>query len=219
MTLHKDLLNILYSSYYQTKKTTDEIRGLFGIDHFSLDIADPNGMMLFFSNTPAHGFEICKRGYAQYDGIISPRHYKSHEFYWWKNAAHKKYSDKIEEIRQGVLGLRDGFMLVRRWNGFYIIYSFATRTKSDDFKFSVVNNLNEYLAIGDYVYDNLRAEYSRYCTDFDPPTIEKFYPFEGGEPPARHTKDYKKPSGPNKIILIDFRDKKIALPNNVIAQL
>lgn len=209
---HKDLLKILYSSYYQTKKIVDEIRGLYDVDHFSLDIVDPTGKMLFFSGTPAHGFEICKQGYGEYDGIISPEYYKSYEFYWWKNASHKKYADKIEQIRHNILGLRDGFMLVRCWNGFYIIYSFATRKKNNDFQSQVVNNLNKYLEIGDYIYGNLKDEYAQYCPEFSPPVIEKFYPFEGGKPPARYTRDYKGVQHRKDIIFVDFKGMKIIRP-------
>jgi hypothetical protein len=42
-SFHENLLEILYGSYYQTKKIVDEIRGLYDIGHFSLDIVDPLG--------------------------------------------------------------------------------------------------------------------------------------------------------------------------------
>jgi hypothetical protein len=97
-------------------------------------------------------------------------------------------------------------MLVRHWNNFYIIYSFATHRKNSDFQSMVVNNLNQFLEIGDYVYSNLRDEYTKYCFNFEPPIIEKFYPFVGGTPMPRYTKNYKEPDR-NNVIFVDFKNK------------
>src|SRR5262245_38660084 len=111
--LHKDVLNISFMHYYQIKKVFSDILGLDGIEHFSLDLVNPSGEMLFISGTPQHAFEICSRGLGKYDGIISPAYYENFEFYWWNDAAHKAYAQKIKNIREGYLGLRNGFMLVR----------------------------------------------------------------------------------------------------------
>jgi len=156
---HDKLYEALFENFHITKKVSSDILGLFGIEHFSLDIVDPTGKMIFFSTTPAHGYEICKAGYGQYDGIISQEYYKNYEFYWWKNAAHKKYANNIEEIREQILGLKHGFMLVRCLNNFYIMYSFATKSNSLNFQTTVINNINEYLSMGDYAYNTLRPIY------------------------------------------------------------
>lgn len=228
MKLHKDILNISFRHKYQISKIFKNILGLCNIDHFSLDLVNPEGEMIFFSGTPSHGYEICKRGYGQYDGIISPENYENYEFYWWENTYHKKFANKIIEIREGMLGLRNGFMLVRKWNNFYLIYSFATKSRDLQFQSMIVNNINKLLEMGDFCYMEMREAYSDYSGNYDPPIIKQFYPFEGGKPPSRYTNDYllsKKGSTveipgkerieyekDQKIILIDFK-RKIRLPN------
>ena len=222
MKFHTKLYDALYKHHYKIRSVAKEILGINSIDHFSLDLVDPNDNMLFFSSTPSHGFEICKRGYGQYDGIISPYNYENHEFYWWKEAAHKKYADKIAKIREDVLQLKHGFMLVRHWDNFYLIYSFATRskTKSFDFQTKVVNEINYFFKMGDFVYQELKNIYASYCQPFEPPNIEVFYPFSGGKPPAHFSKHYKKTNArlliphtskdkeTNNVIYLNFSQKK-----------
>lgn len=207
MKLHQDILNVSFRHRYQIRSTFKEILGLCGIQHFSLDLVTPDNTMIFFSSTPTHGYEICKRGYGQYDGIISPEYYEQFEFYWWENASHKAFSDKITAIREGVLGLKHGFMLVRKWNNFHLIYSFATRSKDPHFQSMVVNNVNELLKMGDFAYMEMRQAYADYCVQYDPPIIERFYRFEGGPPPARYTNNYKLAgtSRLNNVTQVDFK--------------
>jgi len=165
-----------------------DILGLNGIDHFSLDLVNPAGEMTFFSSTPAHAYEICHRGLAPYDGIISPQHYENNEFYWWESAHHKAFSKKIQDIRQNVLKLKNGFMLVRQWDNYYIIYSFATKAKTTKVELNsfIVNNLNKYLEMGDYAFNNLRHLYAEYL-DKETPKINQFFGFKGGKPVPRYT--------------------------------
>ena len=58
--LHPDIHTISYKHRYQIKKIFGEILGTDGVSHFSLDLVRPDGEMIFFSSTPAHGFEICR---------------------------------------------------------------------------------------------------------------------------------------------------------------
>lgn len=212
MKLHTDVLNISFAHRHQIKTVFSDILGLEGIEHFSLDLVNPQGEMLFFSGTPQHAFEICKRGLAKYDGIISPNYYQNYEFYWWNDAIHKAYADKIKAIREGYLGLRHGFMLVRKWNNFYLIYSFATRKANTHFQSQVINKINTYLQMGDYAYLQMRDTYANYHHD-EPPLIENFFAFQGGKPPARYTKNFNHAHQEaniitNNLIYCDFQRKK-----------
>ena len=74
---HNDVVNISFAHHHQIKTVFSDILGIDGIEHFSLDLVNPAGEMLFFSGTPQHAFEICKRGLGKYDGIISPNYYKN----------------------------------------------------------------------------------------------------------------------------------------------
>lgn len=219
--LHSDVLNISFAHHHQIKTVFGDILGIDGIEHFSLDLVNPAGEMLFFSGTPQHAFEICRRGLGKYDGIISPKYYENFEFYWWNEAAHKAYSERIKKIREGYLGLKHGFMLVRRWNDFHLIYSFATKQSDPHFQSQVINKINSFLKMGDYAYLRMRETYSIYSGSYEPPLIGKFYTFEGGKPPARYTNNYVSPNinrscqinNSNDLIIVNFHEKKrILLP-------
>jgi hypothetical protein len=122
--------------------------------------------------------------------LFPPEFYESHEFYWWEDASHKKYAEKIKQIREGILNLKNGFMLVRNIDNFHILYSFATKSFKQDFNISVLTNLNKFLEMGDYAYMEMRELYWNYCTHYEPPIIEKFYPFNGEKPLPRYTKKF-----------------------------
>lgn len=191
------------------QKVFKEILGLHEIDHFSLDLVTPDEKMIFFSGTPSHAYEICNRGYGEYDGIISPENYHNYEFYWWANASHKKYRKQIENIRSGLFGLRNGFMLVRNIDDFYLVYSFATKSKNPLFQTNIINTLNDLLKIGDWVYEEMRSDYQNYTGVYIPPKIGIFKPFKGGKPEAIYTKDYYEgcASKKNNIVLLhDYRN-------------
>ena len=212
MLLHKDILTISYKHRFEILPVFKNILGLNGIEHFSLDLVSPDAEMLFLSGTPSHGYEICKRGYGPYDGIISPINYENFEFYWWKNATHRAYAKPINDIRENILGLKYGAMLVRKWNDFYLIYSFATKKSDPHFQSEVINKINEFLKMGDFAYNELREVYSEYCGHYEPPKIEKFYQFEGGIPPARYTNDFSRkfqePLKQHNVIQVDFVNHK-----------
>lgn len=187
--LHKDALKISYQHRYKIKTVFKEVLGIYDIHHFSLDLIDPSGKMVFLSANPSHGYEICARGYVPFYGPILPDYYQTYEFYWWRDVRHKAYAEQIEHIHSKH-GFRHGFMMVRHWNDFYLVYSYATR--SDDLHFTslVVNKLNELFGLGDHIYNEMRQVYSEYTEEARPPYIDRFYPFQGGVPMARYSDDY-----------------------------
>jgi hypothetical protein len=194
MKLHPDIMTISYKHRYEIKKAFNFILGIYTLDHFSLDLVRPDGEMIFFSATPSHGYEICSQGYGPYDGAISPEYYENFEFYWWKDVRHKAFSDEINYIREVKHGFKHGFMLVRRWDDFYLIYSFSTKSQDPYFPTLIINKLNELLEAGDSIYNQMRPVYREYTGRYSPPHIDHFYPFEGGEPIPRYTAAYQQPS-------------------------
>lgn len=180
--LHKDVLEISYRHSYYIHNVIKKTMGYELVQHFSLNLVRPDGEMLFLSGTPSHAYEICSRGLGKFDGIISENNYTNHEFYWWKDAAHKARAEDIQYIRNKVLNLHDGFMLVRNFDNFYLVYSFAFKTELPNVSSLVINNINNFLKMGDDSYMLLREEYKQYCGIYTPPIIKRFYPFVGGKP-------------------------------------
>ncbi len=190
MYLHQRVLTISYEHRYQIRRLFKEVLGLYDIDHFSLDLVSPAGEMIFFSGTPSHGYEICSKGLGEFDGAISPEYYQQYEFYWWKDVVHKRFGEQINYIRDVKHQFRHGFMLVRHWNDFYLIYSFATKSNKANFQSTIINNVNHLLSVGDYLYNSMRDVYAEYSGAFTPPKITQFYPFQGGKPVARYDDEH-----------------------------
>lgn len=182
--LHQDILTISFRERLAIKKVMKDIEGLFFIDHLSLDIVDPNDTMTFLSSTPSTGFNICSTSLWKQDGSISPTHYKNKSFYWWDDTYFTLHKEKIKRLKEYRHGFSQGFMLVRKINDFYILYSFATKTNNRDIKPSILMQANDYLKIGDYYYNNLRMTYQNYC-EYRVPKIQEFLPFCEGPPIAQ----------------------------------
>ena len=195
MFFHKEVLTISYKHRFEIKKFFKHVLGLYSIDHFSLDLVSPEGEMIFFSGTPSHGYEICSRGFGEYDGAISPDYFKAYEFYWWKDVVHRRYHDEINYIRDIKHQFKHGFMLVRHWNDFYMIYSFATKSHQGEFPSVIINQLNHLFRLGDDMYNEMRDIYADYTGRYYPPKIMQFYPFQGGAPVARYDNQYQLSKG------------------------
>jgi len=185
--LHPEVLTISYKHRYEISKRFKEVLGLFQIKHFSLDLVRPDGQMIFLSGTPSHGYEVCSKGFGAYDPTISPENYKTKEFYWWHELQGVRYVNEIEYIRQIRHGFKYGFMMVRHWDDFYLIYSFAAGKVSKDFVSRIENSINELFEAGDYVYNSMRDIYAGYTGGYVPPLIDKFYPYVGGPPIPRYS--------------------------------
>ena len=193
--LHPEVLTISYKHRYEINKRFKEILGFLQIDHFSLDLVRPDGLMIFLSGTPSHGYEVCSKGYGAHDATISANYYEHNEFYWWHDVEYGFYEKEIQYIREVKHGFCYGFMMVRRWNDFYLIYSFATVQRSRRFLQRVEDSIDVLFEMGDHVYNSMRELYSEYTEDMVPPLIDKFYPFEGGEPKARYSNYQQAKSG------------------------
>lgn len=193
--LHPEVLTISYKHRYEINRRFKEILGFLSIDHFSLDLVRPDGMMIFLSGTPSHGYEVCSKGYGAHDPTISADYYQNNEFYWWHDVKYGIYEKEIQYIREVKHGFRYGFMLVRQWDDFYLIYSFATVQRSRRFIEYVENAIDVLFEMGDHVYNSMRELYSEYTDDFVPPLIDKFYPYEGGKPKPRYSNYHQLKSG------------------------
>ena len=78
----------------------------------------------------------------------------------------------------------------------------------------MINKINTFLRMGDHTYSLMRETYTIYTNNYEPPLIEKFYPFEGGPPPERYTENFSSknesdsPQKESRIIIVDFQERK-----------
>jgi len=169
--LHKDILLISLNNYNIIKKTYSAVLGLNAIDHLSINIVNPNGEMVFLSSTPYTGINICSSDLLTYDSSIHPKTYENRKFYWWEDcyASQMKFELKLEKEIKNNLSL--GFILTKKVENFYILYSFATKEKDPEIKKIIEQYQGELVNMGDYCYSEIRSLYERYSGGYNPPYL------------------------------------------------
>lgn len=160
----------------------NDVLGLCCLDHVSVDVCSCDNQYAYFSTQPSLGFNLVAHDLWQYDGSISPTIFKHHSFYWWENAYHPMYKNKLKNIKEIEYKYTLGCILVRKINNYYIIYSFGTKNNIRESKKYFFNNLNKLLKIGDYCFNRIRPIYQMYYNKHDCPIIKKFFPYQRGKP-------------------------------------
>ncbi len=187
MFLHTDILSIPYKHRYESSHAFESILNTDDLLHGTIIITNPVGEAIYFSNKPTVIYEIIQRGYEKFL-IKSIETLSAHyEFFWWKeaNIINSSSTNSALAIMQHILGLSNGFVLVRNIDDFLILYSFATDTNAKISESNIVNKINTYFALGDKVYNQLQPIIKLYNNKFSPPYIHKFKPFSGATSPKR----------------------------------
>lgn len=170
---HKDILSISLMNYKQIKKTYLAVLGLKGIDHLSVNIVNPEGEMVFLSSTPYTGINVCGCSLWKYDVSIHPNTYENKNFYWWEDCycEEMKMTLKLEKETKNNLGL--GFVIAKKIDKFYIMYSFATKEQDPYMKEIIKQYKKTFIDMGDYCYSEIKSLYQRYAGKYEAPPIHK----------------------------------------------
>ena len=77
---------------------------------------------------------------------------------------------KIRERRKNNLSF--GFIVTRKIQGFYILYSFATKERDPDIKEFIQKYKNVFVDMGDYCYSEIMPLYEQYSGGHNPPCLK-----------------------------------------------
>ena len=150
--LHKERIQSLFNKH---------IKGMFHIDHFSLNIFFGNSHSVFLSPTPKMAEELCKHNFVDHDSNYSPDIYEALPIYPWRSVQRTQEDQTINFIKEEKFGMRSGMMIVRNLgSGRYAMYSFATHKRDSadfpgQFNFLFHNKANQIAEVGDFMYESL----------------------------------------------------------------
>lgn len=163
ITLHENILDILFKHKKEISLRLSNIRGLFYTDHVSINILTPENKILIFSITPSVEYNLTIHELLKYDKSFFPNFYKDYSLFWWDQAYHHKYANELKKIKEEMHGFTLGLGLARRMKNIHLIYSYATRSQADDLKLYYEDHKNELFHMGDYAYKLISDFYSIYC--------------------------------------------------------
>ncbi len=165
------MISIGAGNFYPLKKAYSEVIRVRNFDHFSINIASPDGELAFLSCNPAISLILINSGLLPYDGSVSPTIYRNQKIYIWDKCYVPEYAEKIKKIKEYKFGIRKGVVLRRKVDNFHIMYSFATKGDEIAFLEDIIESMDKYLKIGDHCYGLIRPIYTQYLSKYDAPAI------------------------------------------------
>ncbi len=170
---------LAFENHWKLFKTYQEIIGLDGIDHFSINIADRKGEMAFLSYNPGMAYSAYLNKTYIYNGSISPTVYDKLDFYTWEEAHDPRFRENVTDIIQRKHGLDLGMIFTKKIAGFTLLYSFATRKNGEDFRLNGLENKSKFLQMGDHCLDQIKHIYQSYNPSFQvKSSVEKINPLK-----------------------------------------
>jgi hypothetical protein len=176
--LHQNVLGILFENRRYMRSVYNDIRGLYGINHFSLSLKSPTEEQVFFSTTPSIEYNLISKKLWVFDEAYYNRVFQTTNVAWW-NETDSKEKERIEKIRLADNNFTLGMTINRYVDEHVLRYSFATSIVSMNLREYYLSNLSSLIDIGDYCYKLLRSVYLQYCGQSTPPEMyslnSKFY--------------------------------------------
>jgi len=160
--LHDDLLDILFKHKKDISLKLSDIRGMFNIDHVSINILNSRNELIIFSSTPSVEFNLIMNGLWKYDRSFLPTFLEDRSLFWWENAYMDGNKKIIKQIKEEMHGYTLGFGLTQKIDTLNLIYSYATRSKEKNLKDYYISHKNDLLLVGDYAFRLLRDIYLLY---------------------------------------------------------
>lgn len=170
--LHKNAARMSFENYWKIRKIYKDIIGLEGIDHFSINIANPEKKISVFSYTPAILCNLLKSGLYRYNGAMSPTYYERLDFFSWDQCYDIRFAEVMKDQMQRRFKITFGFCLVRKMSGFYIVYIFATKGSKMRLIERLSDDRSPFFRMGDHCYDSLRNVYAQYADIYYPPKLK-----------------------------------------------
>lgn len=180
--LHDSALVIPYCHKRELSHIFNDIIGIHGITHAEVTLVTPERKMLFTSSNPTLTVNLINSSLWLYDWIYSFSHCDKQSFMEWRNLYSPSHRAQLIKAKEFDYQLQYGFHLVRKINGFILIYSYATKNKLADHRSYYLENANDCLRIGDFIYRKARGIFQSELPSLEIPRIKKFVAFSMGPP-------------------------------------
>lgn len=163
--LHENASIMSFENCYFLGATYKEIIGLFGIDHFSINVVDKNGRMSILSYNPQIAYNIFKDGTYLYNGSISPTYYNSLDMYSWDETYDPKYYNVLKNTMERKNRINKGIVLTKDIGEYKVLFSFATKGDPVDFESNIKINKGVFLSAGLHCFDQIKGIIQHYIND------------------------------------------------------
>ena len=168
ITLHKNILDILFSHKKEILNKLSDIKGLYRLDHIAIIIFNPINEIVIFSITPSVEYNIIVQNLWRQDIAFNP--HQDGTFLWWDQNPSIQY-DEIKKYKEINHNFTNGFNLYRTFENFKFVYSFAFRNKDKNARIYYESIKEKLFLLGDYSYKLIRHIYLDYCPNYEAPTI------------------------------------------------
>lgn len=172
-TFHKDVETIGLRNFYDLRRIYSDIIGLKYIDHFTINIESPDGVLTLLPYNPAIYISLRKSGLIRYDGNLSPSVYRNNDLFVWDKAYVPRFANDIKKIKEHRFNIQAGVVLVNKIDGFHIMYSFASKNNGTALIEAITHSREDFLFMGNHCYSYIRKIYNRHLTHYCAPTLPK----------------------------------------------
>ena len=169
LSMHPNILSILFNHKNEILKKLSDLRGLHYIDHVSLILITPQREIIVLSITPSVEFNLIIQDLWQYDMSFNPIHFTTDKLLFWDTAYLEDHQIQLKFVKEIQHGFAFGFNLIRKIHDFHLIYSFATRKDELELRNYYQSIVPDLYSLGDYGYKQLREIFEHYTANSLPP--------------------------------------------------
>lgn len=173
LNLHPNILDILFVHKQAIARRLSDIKGIYFIEHVSINIISSLNEVIVFSGTPSVEYNIIVKELWRYDKSFNPQSLVNGSFVSWQEGYTKSHAQELIKIKETNHNFTYGFNLIRRIDDFTMVYSFATRKHLSNIDEYYLNVCDDLFSLGDYSYKLLKDIYSQYNSNLILPMIDK----------------------------------------------
>ncbi len=178
VTLHPDILTILFENRREVSRIFQDVIGLFEISHMAVNIINPALEAIIFSLTPNIEYNLISQNLWKDDNSFKLP-LEENKIVWWNYGGNNIDNRALERIKLKNNNFSKGLTLGRSLKNFNLFYSFAIRNKSTQLSNDYYTaNKDKLIDLGDYCLKYFQALYSSYYPSLVLPIIDelKFTP-------------------------------------------
>lgn len=155
-TPHPQAENLLFQNKRDLLTVFSDVIGTYELAHLSITCISQTNEVVFLSHTPSIEYNLITSGLWKYDLSYDPLFYKSNQSRLWGELYDlDKYPD-LHHLKQTKNQFSFGFSIPIKRDGFYLIYSFATKVRHINPHLFFFDKQNELIKMGNYCFNKLK---------------------------------------------------------------
>jgi hypothetical protein len=130
--------------------------GRYELAHLSIACINQANEVLFLSHTPSIEYHLMASELWKDDLSLDPLFYKNHQSKLWDELYAKDKYYELHHLKQAKNQFSSGFSIPLKRNGFYLIYSFATKARHINPYLFFFDKQSVLITIGNYCFNQLK---------------------------------------------------------------